>query len=121
MVLTGRRTFDDAGAVPGWRCDAAQRRRGVVSSLRAAPRSSTRAVREGTVSCEGQSAWRVKRFGSASWVPAATPEQISRSEEHTSELQSLMRISYAVFCLKNKKKLNKQMITYKLVHMIKLR
>src|SRR3546814_4026379 len=26
-----------------------------------------------------------------------------RSEEHTSELQSLMRISYAVFCLKNKK------------------
>src|SRR3546814_1716383 len=28
----------------------------------------------------------------------------SRSEEHTSELQSLMRISYAVFCLKTKKK-----------------
>src|SRR3546814_5532112 len=30
-----------------------------------------------------------------------------RSEEHTSELQSLMRISYAVFCLKNKKHLNR--------------
>src|SRR3546814_2788463 len=30
-----------------------------------------------------------------------------RSEEHTSELQSLMRISYAVFCLKKKKKMNK--------------
>src|SRR3546814_10034326 len=29
---------------------------------------------------------------------------ISRSEEHTSELQSLMRISYAVFCLKKKKR-----------------
>src|SRR3546814_8129102 len=28
---------------------------------------------------------------------------LPRSEEHTSELQSLMRISYAVFCLKNKK------------------
>src|SRR3546814_8495971 len=28
---------------------------------------------------------------------------VSRSEEHTSELQSLMRISYAVFCLKKKK------------------
>src|SRR3546814_2405223 len=28
---------------------------------------------------------------------------LARSEEHTSELQSLMRISYAVFCLKNKK------------------
>src|SRR3546814_5578494 len=31
---------------------------------------------------------------------------IARSEEHTSELQSLMRISYAVFCLKKKKKHN---------------
>src|SRR3546814_2035738 len=31
----------------------------------------------------------------------------SRSEEHTSELQSLMRISYAVFCLKKKKQTNK--------------
>src|SRR3546814_4595659 len=30
--------------------------------------------------------------------------KICRSEEHTSELQSLMRISYAVFCLKKKKK-----------------
>src|SRR3546814_3926856 len=29
---------------------------------------------------------------------------VKRSEEHTSELQSLMRISYAVFCLKKKKK-----------------
>src|SRR3546814_1726075 len=31
-----------------------------------------------------------------------------RSEEHTSELQSLMRISYAVFCLKQKKKTKQQ-------------
>src|SRR3546814_8180253 len=31
-------------------------------------------------------------------------QRIERSEEHTSELQSLMRISYAVFCLKKKKK-----------------
>src|SRR3546814_7657910 len=30
-------------------------------------------------------------------------EEVSRSEEHTSELQSLMRISYAVFCLNKKK------------------
>src|SRR3546814_10079947 len=30
-------------------------------------------------------------------------QKFSRSEEHTSELQSLMRISYAVFCLKKKK------------------
>src|SRR3546814_1999508 len=33
----------------------------------------------------------------------ADPELLGRSEEHTSELQSLMRISYAVFCLKKKK------------------
>src|SRR3546814_6776758 len=36
-----------------------------------------------------------------------------RSEEHTSELQSLMRISYAVFCLKKKKKYNN---THKTIH-----
>src|SRR3546814_7523617 len=33
---------------------------------------------------------------------AQARQQFGRSEEHTSELQSLMRISYAVFCLKNK-------------------
>src|SRR3546814_7390347 len=32
----------------------------------------------------------------------AMPPEVVRSEEHTSELQSLMRISYAVFCLKKK-------------------
>src|SRR3546814_1598815 len=36
---------------------------------------------------------------------------VARSEEHTSELQSLMRISYAVFCLKKKKKNNKNKST----------
>src|SRR3546814_4622423 len=35
----------------------------------------------------------------------------SRSEEHTSELQSLMRISYAVFCLKKKKKIQQKQHT----------
>src|SRR3546814_4429590 len=33
--------------------------------------------------------------------------RVPRSEEHTSELQSLMRISYAVFCLKKKNNINK--------------
>src|SRR3546814_2851046 len=37
---------------------------------------------------------------------------IDRSEEHTSELQSLMRISYAVFCLKKKKTDTQTMLTY---------
>src|SRR3546814_8495183 len=35
---------------------------------------------------------------------ALRPDALGRSEEHTSELQSLMRISYAVFCLKKKTK-----------------
>src|SRR3546814_8155673 len=41
------------------------------------------------------------------------PPLLRRSEEHTSELQSLMRISYAVFCLKKKKKYVKSTITTK--------
>src|SRR3546814_10317869 len=36
------------------------------------------------------------------WSVVAFGDRIGRSEEHTSELQSLMRISYAVFCLKKK-------------------
>src|SRR3546814_10327588 len=36
-------------------------------------------------------------------TPASELGELRRSEEHTSELQSLMRISYAVFCLKKKK------------------
>src|SRR3546814_6019719 len=42
-----------------------------------------------------------KRF-SKSW-PCSPTRRNMRSEKHTSELQSLMRISYAVFCLKKKK------------------
>src|SRR3546814_5725626 len=41
--------------------------------------------------------WNASKFWF--WAKPSTP---SRSEEHTSELQSLMRISYAVFCLKKK-------------------
>src|SRR3546814_6021456 len=37
------------------------------------------------------------------FATGAAPRAMGRSEEHTSELQSLMRISYAVFCLKKKK------------------
>src|SRR3546814_1653035 len=38
--------------------------------------------------------------------------EANRSEEHTSELQSLMRISYAVFCLKKKRKLKQSCQTH---------
>src|SRR3546814_6399923 len=43
------------------------------------------------------------RLASSSEGRARQATRIPRSEEHTSELQSLMRISYAVFCLKKKK------------------
>src|SRR3546814_8859781 len=43
--------------------------------------------------------WRLRSGMEMFWA--------DRSEEHTSELQSLMRISYAVFCLKKKKRIKK--------------
>src|SRR3546814_1527959 len=42
------------------------------------------------------------RTGSESWSPIPRPTRPNRSAEHTSELQSLMRITYAVFCFKKK-------------------
>src|SRR3546814_3038578 len=54
----------------------------------------------------GRGGWRILRTATACGAAAsvADPRRSCRSEEHTSELQSLMRISYAVFCLKKKKK-----------------
>src|SRR3546814_4137701 len=65
------------------------------------PIAGTRRTRSSSTQGESRALTRVH-----SWV---SPK--SRSEEHTSELQSLMRISYAVFCLKKKKK---KQINYKL-------
>src|SRR3546814_6703282 len=51
------------------------------------------------------------RAGASVWrklLAFSGPGYLVRSEEHTSELQSLMRISYAVFCLKKKKKQTKK-------------
>src|SRR3546814_3867575 len=67
------------------------------------------------VGCSVAWAGGVGETGGAATAPtgaAATPlsSESSRSEEHTSELQSLMRISYAVFCLKKKNKNNTKTI-----------
>src|SRR3546814_2063079 len=53
--------------------------------------------------------------GPSKGLPGNIPSY--RSEEHTSELQSLMRISYAVFCLKKKKSIQDAPITYDNVHL----
>src|SRR3546814_4655403 len=45
---------------------------------------------------------RSEKAGAAARTTGSMAASTRRSEEHTSELQSLMRISYAVFCLKNK-------------------
>src|SRR3546814_8068431 len=63
-----------------------------------------------------RSSMRVDFVREAGRLPIFRPEisrmgvacRKNRSEEHTSELQSLMRISYAVFCLKKKKKKKQQ-------------
>src|SRR3546814_1827526 len=51
--------------------------------------------------------WRQPGFSTKCDLPTQ-----HRSEEHTSELQSLMRISYAVFCLKKKKKYTNIKLTH---------
>src|SRR3546814_4807454 len=52
--------------------------------------------------------FRLQRLGAIRLSPG---RRAVRSEEHTSELQSLMRISYAVFCLKQKKTKHKHTYT----------
>src|SRR3546814_1592557 len=66
---------------------------------------SGRVLRGGERFNVGESArtWSVgPPFGQELITVISSPTPLYRSEEHTSELQSLMRISYAVFCLKKK-------------------
>src|SRR3546814_10501789 len=58
----------------------------------------------------GGAAHRPRAGSGARTVSRRVATEQPRSEEHTSELQSLMRISYAVFCLKKKQKYNLQKI-----------
>src|SRR3546814_2657804 len=55
---------------------------------------------------------RMQRHILRQTTPTVDQQMRGRSEEHTSELQLLMRISYAVFCLKKKKKYTKFHIQY---------
>src|SRR3546814_2336285 len=72
------------------------------SRLRAARRPAAGpARRPGCVSLRASPATHARGLGRPAVADGALTGR--RSEEHTSELQSLMRISYAVFCLKKKK------------------
>src|SRR3546814_9322382 len=55
---------------------------------------------------------QAKGFGATTTIDSSKTNPV-RSEEHTSELQSLMRISYAVFCLKKKKNIHKIILPHK--------
>src|SRR3546814_2883231 len=63
----------------------------------------TREIRRGVIEAHQAGSFDA-REPERSGQKGSVPDKASRSEEHTSELQSLMRISYAVFCLKKKKK-----------------
>src|SRR3546814_2031879 len=98
---------DEAGQENGADCP----RR--LPSLRARAALPDRAVRSLAWTGRRAAAARHRRLPAAQsrstvQIPAG---QYRRSEEHTSELQSLMRISYAVFCLKKKKNRTKTTLT----------
>src|SRR3546814_5867459 len=59
--------------------------------------------RRGAVRAEAEDVGKQRAQGGIDGGGGRISHEHIRSEEHTSELQSLMRISYAVFCLKNKK------------------
>src|SRR3546814_9369726 len=65
-------------------------------------RSRTDILGQGPPACAGRHRLSLGKRGSIAFH-RRNARQAFRSEEHTSELQSLMRISYAVFCLKQKK------------------
>src|SRR3546814_2259756 len=64
--------------------------------------------RAGVAETAVQGAADLARHAERAAVGVGDEHHLIRSEEHTSELQSLMRISYAVFCLKKKKTNNKK-------------
>src|SRR3546814_7938975 len=79
-------------------------------------RDQVRAVRErdqpGALVEQDVERSRIEAAAAAVDAPVTHDDAVvGRSEEHTSELQSLMRISYAVFCLKKKQTLTKQPYT----------
>src|SRR3546814_10715223 len=110
-----------------WRCTAGEcagctyprcRVRRAVDAVRQGRSGSRRHrwldVSEGHLHGLPERQWLRRRYRYLLRTSAGRHQYGPRSEEHTSELQSLMRISYAVFCLKkkNQKISNKNLYTY---------
>src|SRR3546814_8182187 len=91
--------------------EAAAARESVAAAAEAAPADFEGTMQQVIISLGAGAVRQVVGSNDLETVLAFSPDRLikavhdgERSEEHTSELQSLMRISYAVFCLKKKKK-----------------
>src|SRR3546814_2023366 len=110
MPVAGRAVAIDP---PAWVAAAVAASRAVINEERAAARELVQGQWEKRQAEELERAQRVHGYRRARldsriaaelrWIEDVEHSGSDRSEEHTSELQSLMRISYAVFCLKKKK------------------
>src|SRR3546814_10847549 len=99
---TGARNLSPNSCLPCWRPSS----RATETSFAAARPEDERDGDPGSIrqARRGQAPRRARQDDDLSSDPGREVSSAVRSEEHTSELQSLMRISYAVFCLKKKKK-----------------
>src|SRR3546814_7170417 len=93
--------YRPAWPVPPPHPSPSRRRRASAGPSRRALASRRDRRRCGATASGGEAERQGTRRGSKDRAPSPPPLR-ARSEEHTSELQSLMRISYAVFCLKQK-------------------
>src|SRR3546814_1560051 len=102
--LAGRVPPASLGQVPavGWRASLVPYRQGMAALAGECRGRLVIGAHLGTMMANGAAA------------PVGPVPQSQRSEEHTSELQSLMRISYAVFCLKTKIRTLRSTHTYQL-------
>src|SRR3546814_7570344 len=92
---------------PIWPTDSGRYCFCFISSVTRWPRSSCARVAASRSEANCANAASSRYWASARRTPPPSfLTSLVRSEEHTSELQSLMRISYAVFCLKKKKQQN---------------
>src|SRR3546814_5271357 len=104
IIARRRRRLDDAADI--------------VARARAGQRPEMRRARSRAAIGEDRSGGARQQFVERVDLRMAEPRMadrdrgIGRSEEHTSELQSLMRISYAVFCLKKKKTREERQVTH---------
>src|SRR3546814_8250733 len=104
----GESAADAAAPMGGNAVEAAAARESVAAAAEAAPADFEGTMQQVIISLGAGAVRQVVGSNDLETVLAFSPDRLikavhDRSEEHTSELQSLMRISYAVFCLKKKK------------------